>query len=94
VRSHWWLIGLTLSFLSAERAVGVVLLQATSATVATAGVTADLCVVLNSGGAQVSGTQNDLVWDGSCATLSSAADCRVNQATGKVLDGSLALAAR
>jgi hypothetical protein len=91
VRLHWWWIGLMLSFLSTERAVGVVSLQATSAVAATAGETADLCVVLNSGGAQVAGTQNDLVWDGSCATLSSATACRVNQATGKSLNGSLAL---
>lgn len=89
MRSHWWLVGITLSVFSTERAVGVVSLQATSAEVMTAGEAADLCVVLNSGGAQVAGTQNNLVWDGSCAMLSSPADCRVNQATKKLLVGTL-----
>ena len=89
VRFHWWMIGLIVPFVATERAVGVVSLQATSATVATAGETADLCVVLNSGGAEVAGTQNDLVWDDSCATLKSFTDCSANPATGKSLHGSL-----
>lgn len=85
MRIPWWLVGLIVPFISTERAVGVVALRATSATVARAGETADLCVVLDAGGAQVAGTQNDLVWDGSCATLARASDCRVNPATGKSL---------
>jgi hypothetical protein len=46
-------------------------------------------VWLETGGAQVAGTQNDLVWDGSCATLSRASDCRVNPTTGKLLHGTI-----
>ena len=92
MRLHWWLVGLLVPFISTERAVGVVSLQATSATVAATGETADLCVVLNSDGAQVAGTQNDLAWDDSCATLASRNDCRVNPATGKSLSDSVASA--
>ena len=68
---------------------GAVSLEATSATVSASGDQADLCVVLQSGGAPVAGTQNDLVWDGTCATLTTAADCRINSATGKTLTGTV-----
>lgn len=68
---------------------GAVSLEATSATVSASGDRADLCVVLQSGGAPVGGTQNDLVWDGTCATLATAVDCRINSATGKTLTGTV-----
>jgi hypothetical protein len=58
------LVGLIVPFIATEPAVGVVALRATAATVATTGETADLCVLLDAGGEQVAGTQNDLVWDG------------------------------
>jgi hypothetical protein len=48
---------------------------------------ADVCVTLESGGAQVAGTQNDLVWDRSCAMLSDVSACRINPANGKQLFG-------
>lgn len=89
VHTQGWLVILMLSAIWTRSAAGVVALQATSATVAHVGETADLCVVLDSGGAQVAGTQNDLVWDGVCATLASAADCRANPAIGKTLHGDL-----
>jgi MYXO-CTERM domain-containing protein len=89
VCAQWRVIGFILLSIWANRADGVVSLQATSATVAMAGETADLCLVLDSGGVQVAGTMNDLVWDGSCATLASAAECRANPATGKLLFGDM-----
>jgi len=91
MRARWWLLGLMVPFLSTGRAAGVLSLDATSATVAAPGEIADLCVVLSAGGENVAGTQNDLVWDDSCATLSSADDCRVNTETGKSLHASLVL---
>ena len=89
MRIPWWLVGLIVPFIATEPAVGVVALRATAATVATTGETADLCVLLDAGGEQVAGTQNDLVWDGSCATLARGSDCRVNPATGKSLFGTV-----
>src|SRR5262249_12832089 len=83
MRTREWLIGLMLVFVSTGQAVGIASLQATSATVAAPGADADLCVVLDSHGERVAGTQNDLVWDPSCATLASPGDCRVDSATGK-----------
>ena len=74
---------------SAAPAGGSIVLQATSAAVADPGDVADVCVDLDSGGAEVAGTQNDLVWDGSCATLSDASACRINPASGKELFGNV-----
>lgn len=87
VHTQWWLVVLMLSAIWTRPAAGVVALQATSATVAHVGEAADLCVVLDSDGEQVAGTQNDLVWDGTCATLASGADCHIDPATGKSLFG-------
>ena len=47
-----------------------VILRGTSAAVDQRGELADVCLVLDSGGAQVTGVGNDLVSDGCCATLS------------------------
>ncbi|MGD9763881.1 MAG: hypothetical protein AB7V27_09230 [Candidatus Binatia bacterium] len=44
-------------------------LVATDAQVSQPGEYGQICVVLDTGGLEVAGTQNDLVWDGSCATL-------------------------
>jgi hypothetical protein len=57
----------------------------TSATVQNPGDSAQICVVLSSGGAQVAGTQNDLVWDGTCATLTDPPPCAVAGSHGKQL---------
>jgi MYXO-CTERM domain-containing protein len=78
------LAGLTL-VVWASRASGAVVLQATTATVAETGDVVDVCVVLDSQGEQVAGTQNDLVWDGSCATLPEPTACRIAPGTGKEL---------
>jgi len=64
-----------------------VTLQATSGTVDQPGDSADVCVVLDSGGATIAGTENALAWDPSCATLPDASACRVNPDTGKQLNG-------
>jgi hypothetical protein len=85
-----WLMALAVPLIVAHPGFCAVSLDATSATVSASGDRADLCVVLDSGGAQVAGTQNDLTWDGTCATLATPADCRVNSATGKTLSGALA----
>jgi MYXO-CTERM domain-containing protein len=74
-------------FISSGRAVAVVELRAEGVTVDAPGDVAQLCVSLDSGGAEVAGTQNDLVWDGSCATLPNSASCEINPATGKQLQG-------
>ncbi len=50
-----------------------VTLRVVSANVKQAGETARVCVALESGGTAIAGTQNDLVWDGNCATLSEGA---------------------
>lgn len=44
-------------------------LQLNSASVEHPGAFADVCVALNTEGREVAGVQNDLVWDGACATL-------------------------
>jgi hypothetical protein len=66
-----------------------VTLRASSATVAAPGDLAEVCISLDTGGAEVAGTQNDLVWDGHCATLRSGADCFVAGMHGKQLRGDL-----
>lgn len=60
------------------------MLHISSANVAQPGDLAEVCVSLDSGGQEVAGTQNDLVWDGFCASLR---ECRVDPATGKDLHG-------
>lgn len=77
MRSARWWVGLALLGYPGSAGAAVTL-QATSATVDQPGDVGDVCVVLDSGGASVAGTQNDLVWDGSCATLSDASACRIN----------------
>ena len=60
-------------------------LDISSADVAQPGDVAEVCVTLDGEGQEVAGTQNDLVWDGTCATFLD--ECRVDPATGKDLNG-------
>ncbi len=65
--------------LVASMALGVaapahgVTMRVGSANVNQAGETARVCIALKSGRTEIAGTQNDLVWDGNCATLSEGA---------------------
>lgn len=68
---------------------GAVTLQLGSASVAQPGDSAEICVSLATGGAAVAGTQNDLAWDGACATLPDAAHCYAAGTHGKSLQGKL-----
>ena len=69
----------------AERAFGASLtLDATKGE----GNTVKLCVGLDSDGEKVAGTQNDLVWDGGCATLK-ANSCAAVPDSGKPLHGNV-----
>ena len=74
---------MALALLLAAPAWGVSL-DISSANVARPGDVAEVCVTLDGEGQEVAGTQNDLVWDGACATF---LDCRVDPATGKDLNG-------
>jgi len=56
----------------------------TSASVSEDGLLSQLCVTLNSNGHQVAGTQNDLIWDGTCARLIEDT-CTIDPHTGKTL---------
>lgn len=85
MRCAWLLTGLVLLLVWTGAAAGAVALHASSATVAAPGDTADLCVALGSGGADVAGTQNDLNWDGNCASLSGPDSCSVAGSHGKQL---------
>lgn len=64
-------------------------LEVTSATVAGKGETAKICVLLKTDGDKVAGTQNDLTWDGACATLADKDQCEANPAHGKDLNAAL-----
>jgi len=66
-----------------------VTLQVGSATVANPGDSAAICVSLAAGGSLVAGTQNDLVWDGGCATLPSESACQAAKANDKSLVGKI-----
>src|SRR5690349_13070700 len=61
-------------------------LHVTAATVEQSGQYADVCVGLDSAGVPIAGTQNDLVWDGRCATLEDGS-CAIAPETGKQLNG-------
>ncbi|MGH7790160.1 MAG: hypothetical protein ACRERC_25055 [Candidatus Binatia bacterium] len=76
-----------LPLLFAAPAVAGVTLGASSVTVARPGEIAEICVSLDTGGAEVAGTQNDLVWDGECASLPDASSCVAAGAHGKSLYG-------
>lgn len=80
---------LGLALLAPQLADAGVKLTASAATVAHPGDTAEICIALDSGGAAVAGTQNDLVWDGSCATLPSDASCEAVAVGGQTLFGKL-----
>jgi len=58
------------SVVAARATPAAVQLSVSSATVAQAGDSGRICVALSTNGQEVAGTENRLVWDGSCATLS------------------------
>ncbi|MEO8604791.1 MAG: hypothetical protein ABI629_19635 [bacterium] len=70
-------------------ALGSATLKLSSATVDAPGAAADLCLSLQTGGADIAGTQNDLVWDGNCATLRDESQCFATGTHGKSLLGKL-----
>jgi hypothetical protein len=70
---------------AAGSAPAAVTMQLTSATVNNPGEAGRMCVMLSTGGAQVAGTQNDLIWDGNCASLPDEKSCFVAGAHGKEL---------
>ena len=76
---------LGLAIVLADVASAAVTMRAGSATVSAPGETADVCVSLDTGGDEVAGTQNDLNWDGSCATLAETGSCFVAGDHGKQL---------
>jgi hypothetical protein len=86
-------IALALSIICSDLPVNAASLRLTSTTVAESGGTADVCVVLAADGDDVAGVQNDLSWDGSCATLDVPSACSVNPAIGKQLSGAFSNAA-
>lgn len=88
--AHWFTIALSLVVaLALTPAAQAVNITMTSGGVDESG-KARLCVGLDSAGATVAGTQNDLLWDGACATLAKE-DCVVSSHHGKPLHGSLPL---
>ena len=83
-----WALALT-ALAGARSAHGAASLSVSSTTVANQGDSGQICVILNTGGEEVAGTQNDLVWDGSCATLSAGSNCYAAGTHGKGLSGKL-----
>jgi hypothetical protein len=85
--------GVALLVAALAPAASGVSIQATSTTVQQQGDKGQICVFLSTGGLQVAGTQNDLQWDGSCATLidvgGSKGDCAVAGSHGKGLQQTL-----
>lgn len=61
-------------------------LQPTTATVERSGDSARLCVELGGEGVTVAGTQNDIAWDGDCATL---IRCQASPTAGKPLSANV-----
>jgi hypothetical protein len=68
---------------------GAVTLRANSSTVSAPGDQAQICVALETEGKTVAGTQNDLEWDTSCASLPNKASCVVNAQHGKQLQSAM-----
>jgi len=80
---------LALLLLLANPAAAAVSLTLSSASVPNSGDDATVCVALATGGEDVAGTQNDLVWDGRCATLPDGDRCYAAGTHGKGLQGML-----
>jgi hypothetical protein len=78
----------TLVSLPSAHAANALTIRAGNATVRGAGETATICVDLETDGEAVAGTQNELVWDTNCATLSGLGSCRVSSGHGKDLRAS------
>jgi len=68
---------------------GAVTLRANSSTVSAPGDQAQICIALETEGSTVAGTQNDLEWDTSCASLPNKASCVVNEQHGKQLQSAM-----
>jgi MYXO-CTERM domain-containing protein len=63
-------LGLSLSFsMLAASSAAAVTMRVTDATASQPGERVTVCVTLDAAGQSIAGTQNDLVWDGECATL-------------------------
>jgi hypothetical protein len=78
----------TLAFLSVAHTAHAVTIRAGNANVSGAGQTATICVNVETQGEPVAGTQNELVWDTTCATLSGLGSCRASSGHGKDLHAS------
>ncbi|MGH7786021.1 MAG: hypothetical protein ACRERC_04090, partial [Candidatus Binatia bacterium] len=72
----------------AQPASAAVSLSASSAQVSNPGDFGTICVSLATNGEKVAGTQNDLSWDGACATLDDS-NCAAAGSHGKQLSGKL-----
>jgi MYXO-CTERM domain-containing protein len=70
-------------------ALAAATLSASSATASAPGGSAQICVSLNTNGEEVAGTQNDIVWDGACATLPDESACFAAGSHGKQLQGKI-----
>jgi len=81
-----WIVTLVGVLAVGSPASADVVLRLSSATVAQSGDSGQVCVSLDTGGENVAGTQNDLVWDGRCATLPDESACAVAGSHGKQLD--------
>lgn len=71
------------------RPLSAVTLTATTVGPVNPGGPATVCVALGTDGAEVAGTQNDLVWDGNCLTLPDASTCHATGTHSKQLQGKL-----
>jgi hypothetical protein len=81
--------GVMLLLCIARDARAGVTLSVSSATVQNAGDSGQICVSLSTGGEKVAGTQNDLTWDGNCASLPGDSSCYAAGTHGKSLSGKL-----
>jgi hypothetical protein len=74
----------------AHGAGGTVALQAISTTVANPGDTKPVCIMIASNGNKVAGIQNNLSWDGTCATMTDPPNCYPIGSHGKQVKPDLA----
>lgn len=81
--------GSILLLLLIARPLSAVTLSASSVAGVDPGDIATVCVTLATGGAEVAGTQNDLVWDGRCLTLPDTGSCYASGMHSKSLQGRL-----
>lgn len=89
VRPAWALVLAASTVALAGARLEATTMEVTSAKVSQAGDTARVCVLLKTEGKTVAGTQNDLTWDGTCATLSDKDQCEASPAHGKTLNAAM-----